>query len=489
MIFKVKKRNGKIVEVSDTQIIELSKTHSFERMAPVLGLSYGSLNGIINSNKIPVCRDIDRYYIDPQFLLSELKTKSVSEIARELNVPQTRIKWMLKSHNLMDKYYEVKKERSLPKFNFNYFETIDTEEKAYWLGFLFADGCVRKSSKNPNHNSYSIILALQRRDLNHIKKFKKAVESTKNIRYESSNKSYSMHLVSTKMFDDLNKLGCVQRKSLILDWPKGVPDNLMRHFIRGYFDGDGCLSIIHNPHKSYSVSFVSSEIFLNKLRFFLNKELKVTLKNVSKINPDKKYGTINFSKYSDMRIILDYLYKDSNIYLNRKYSRYLKFLKYKLKKEFRRDDITGSKIIELSKKLSLNEIATHFNTSETVLYKYLKKDEQWNNYKQIQVSKSKYTPIQISCEEILNMYKCNTIKQIGLQINQTTTAVLNFLRKNGYYNQYKLIKMNKRPSKITDKEIIDVWDSTIRNAAKKLGMSEITLGKIIRKRNIKKREV
>ena len=109
--------------------------------------------------------------------------------------------------------------------NHNTFEIIDTEEKAYWLGFLYADGCI---SKNQN----IIQIALKRADKTHLEKFREFIGNTNNkITYSKNTKSYRFCFNSKKIKQDLIKLGCIPAKSLTLKFPteKQIPKDLIRH--------------------------------------------------------------------------------------------------------------------------------------------------------------------------------------------------------------------------------------------------------------------
>ena len=119
--------------------------------------------------------------------------------------------------------------------NFNYFKFIDTEQKAYWLGVLYADGCV---SKKNNSLRFSSI------DKEWIEAYKKDLEYNGPINIEhrhNFNKNiYKVTMYSERLVDSLISYGCVERKSLVLKFPD-LPESLIPHFIRGYFDGDGCV--------------------------------------------------------------------------------------------------------------------------------------------------------------------------------------------------------------------------------------------------------
>lgn len=219
------------------------------------------------------------------------------------------------------------------KYNcdYDFFETIDSEEKAYWLGYLYADGCIMKRHKN------SFITKLCSIDFEHIEKFKQSLQSNHKIHYfqpssiNYNNKIYCCQKVSEirinsyKLANDLIKLGCVSRKSLILEFPNynQVPEYLMKHFIRGYFDGDG--AILFKENFDYRMTFLGTYNFLFKLNLFLGQngfDYQKIRKTVSKIY-EIKYTTRN-------RLIkfINYLYKDAVLYLDRKYNKAIELLNY-----------------------------------------------------------------------------------------------------------------------------------------------------------------
>lgn len=110
-----------------------------------------------------------------------------------------------------------------------------TAEKAYWIGFLLADGCVSDDR---------ICLALQQSDIGHVEKFRRFVcGEFYSIKLTSSNNACNLRFVSHKMAADLARYGIVPRKSLTGDFAVGVTDDFMWHYLRGFFDGDGSVHI------------------------------------------------------------------------------------------------------------------------------------------------------------------------------------------------------------------------------------------------------
>ncbi len=205
--------------------------------------------------------------------------------------------------------------------NEDYFKTINTPEKAYWLGFIAADGCVCRTE-----GRYRTRIGLSKKDENHIEKFKKAIRSNHKL-YFYKKESVHLCIYSRRMFFDLNNKGIVPRKSLILEYPDNLSKELNRHFIRGYFDGDGCISL--NKKREYSIYFCSGSFeFLRRLSCILLEEAKIKTK--CKINKNRdRVPFFVFSSSKDMKKIFDYMYGDvdSDIYLERKFKRFLECVK------------------------------------------------------------------------------------------------------------------------------------------------------------------
>jgi hypothetical protein len=203
-------------------------------------------------------------------------------------------------------------------FDENYFETIDTEEKAYWLGFIYADGNVFIK------NGYRLTIGLQVQDYTHLLKFIKAIQSNHQLYfYTGPTNNILVRLVinSKKLCEDLIKLKCTPCKSLTLKFPteEQVPISLMRHFIRGYFDGDGCL-YTNIKHKT-NLSLVGNFQFLTQYNDFLYRNLNIPHRKIDK-HTDNCYQVAHHAT-NTVLLLANYLYKDATIYLDRKFDKYL----------------------------------------------------------------------------------------------------------------------------------------------------------------------
>lgn len=247
------------------------------------------------------------------------------DIAKKYNINPSAVCFLLNKFGI-----ERRDAKNKSKFilNHNYFNEINSSEKAYWLGFIFADGFVTK-------NKY-IGIALSNKDENHLEKFKKAIESNHIIHtYKCDEKSYSnpdnfyskIIFKSEIMSNVLKKYGCIEQKSLKLKFPN-IEKQYYKDFIRGYFDGDGSFSF---SHKNYDFKIVGTREFLIEIINILNKELNL---NMTEENLYKRYKNDKNTFYTSIGNktktlqFLNYIYEDSNIYLDRKYKKYLDFLKF-----------------------------------------------------------------------------------------------------------------------------------------------------------------
>lgn len=215
--------------------------------------------------------------------------------------------------------------------NKTYFDKINTEEKAYFLGFLYADGCNTMNSVKiqVSETDKDILLKLRNRINSNCKILpcKPSIVKNGNKSYISK-KSYVLWLNSRYLCNKLLERGCMPRKTFKLIFPKSriLPKKLIRHFIRGYFDGDGSMCADKNK-KGSKFYLIGRKAFCLEIKSILEKYLKIelTFKKYGK----QKYWTIHCGSIPNIKKILDYLYLDAKIYLNRKYKKYKYFVKFK----------------------------------------------------------------------------------------------------------------------------------------------------------------
>ena len=229
--------------------------------------------------------------------------------------------------------------KRLYTLNEEIFNQINSQEKAYWFGFLCADGSIHKSCTN----QYVIQCKLSLNDINHLEKMKLFFETnkplyinTKNNKssYNKNSKSVNFSLSSKQIYLDLEKYGCTPNKSLTLQFPK-LKDELIPHFIRGYFDGDGSVFPVKTKSKfrklNLGINFIGTlditQNILNIINNILGSNIKVQIEKRT-INPVYYFST-NFS-YEKGLLIYNYLYKDATIYLDRKKLKFEEILQQQL---------------------------------------------------------------------------------------------------------------------------------------------------------------
>ena len=194
--------------------------------------------------------------------------------------------------------------------NSNVFEKIDTEEKAYWLGFLYADGYV-----DPERGE--IILGLADKDKEHIDKFRFFLETNASYKDKINNqkKPYRFfRLYDKKLCEDLEKQGLYRKKSLTLEPKMIIPNEFLIAWSRGLFDGDGSIFPQKNSKNSirYRIDLMGTEPILNYV---------MNLWQISKkLDRNRTIPKFVVAGKREVNRILHLLYDDATIYLDRKYN-------------------------------------------------------------------------------------------------------------------------------------------------------------------------
>lgn len=252
--------------------------------------------------------------MSPQNLKSHLNSLIRLEAAyQEWLIEKNHIRKLAIKHKTkptsLTKYIKEKGHR-LESINIHMFDDIDTEEKAYWLGFLFADGSIDK-------NRPILELSLKLSDQGHLQKFKNFLESSNNIVTDSFRCRFTC---GNKHFvDRLIQLGCTPKKSFTIEYPN-IPKHLNKHFIRGFFDGDGCITR-KDGYLIWNCASLAcgSKNFMESVKTLLTIEVNcINLKIYTK-KPNLHNLPFNQGNYKKLAV---WLYENSKIYLDRKYDRY-----------------------------------------------------------------------------------------------------------------------------------------------------------------------
>ena len=271
-----------------------------------------------------------------EYLGTPEEERSLTKVGEKYGVRRQTI-----SKYLKDMGIEVVNYQNRARLDETVFDSMDTEEQFYWLGFLYADGNISKIG-----NRLELTLALK--DIDHLEKFRNFLKLTTEIKTVLRNGHYACRLYvrNKHLWGTLNNLGCVPCKSLILEFPKKeiFKNNKMfiLHFIRGYVDGDGCLSYYWNKqHTSINtqVSIVSTESFLNSIKkLFGNKHGYIH--NKSSKDWENKAYQLTFNG-AIARKFARYLYEKATIYMQRKYEKYLYFCRLEEESSLRKSSKIG----------------------------------------------------------------------------------------------------------------------------------------------------
>lgn len=278
-----------------------------------------------------------------------LQGNSARKIAILLNEKRHTISYQLKKMSI----YKPQKQT----INVDFFKKIDTEIKAYWLGYIWADGCVVDSSNNKNEYVYRMSLASI--DYEHLLKFanifdKKIytrINKTTNVcNHETT--IYRVDLTNKEIYQDLLNLDIQINKSYststnILDF---IPNELKCHFVRGVFDGDGSI-VKDNINNSRSKFSIAGQLdILEKIQTLLISDINIHKTIIGK-KPHGEVYQLQCGGLNQINKIYRYLYRFASIYLERKKNKFEEILKTPWQKKKLSFTNIHNLIISLSKKI------------------------------------------------------------------------------------------------------------------------------------------
>lgn len=210
---------------------------------------------------------------------------------------------------------------------------IDDEFKAYMLGYIVTDGSISK----PKSSTENRQLNVTSKDFEFIEMLNNKITPTKKI-YEQKG-CYSVISNNQEDIKFLMDLGLTNNKTYTVGFNYGVKEHLLKHYLRGLFDGDGCVYISKTKSKKDGIerlleymyiSFTSgSEKFANELSDFLKDigiESKINLDSRRK-NLENKTYYVCIKKTKHVRKFFDYIYDDAHLFLQRKKNVFDEFYK------------------------------------------------------------------------------------------------------------------------------------------------------------------
>ncbi len=271
-----------------------------------------------------------------EYLNTPENLRSLTKLGEKYGVKRQTI-----SKHLKQRGFDIINYQNRSRLNVNAFDDMKSEEQYYWLGFMYADG-------NISSTGYRIEIGLSIKDLEHLEKFRKFLNLETPIRTGIDKKGFGFCHLSVRnkhMWKTLNNLGCIPCKSLTLKFPKIKIFNNNKinilHFIRGYVDGNGCLTYYKNSKGfiNTEVSLVGTKEFLEKIKLIFGNQHGY-IQNKSCKNWENKAYSLTFSG-AIARKFARFLYEKATIYINRKYEKYLYFCRLEEESSLRKSSKIG----------------------------------------------------------------------------------------------------------------------------------------------------
>ena len=239
--------------------------------------------------------------------------ETLKNIGEKFDVSRTVIKRVLEEQNI-----QLRKKTLKHKGNYQIFNNIDNPEKAYWLGFLAADGCNYQGKQNA-----TILINIHQKDREQLEKFLNFCQFDHKIYdyiatdgFSNSTPMCKIQIYNVEMSNDLIKYGVPPKKSLILK-PPSIEKQYYLPYICGYFDGDGSIYKT-SQYNNYSLSIQGTKEILE----WINSILNISEKLETRYNNGKNSYYIRCGGTNKPYNILKQLYNSCETHLNRKYKLY-----------------------------------------------------------------------------------------------------------------------------------------------------------------------
>lgn len=254
-------------------------------------------------------------------------------IAKKLGINPKSMYYYIKKYSLIQK-----NKQRIVHCNDSYFNNIDSEEKAYLLGFFLADGYVSEKRRICLNNSIDDISFLELFQ-KEVCKDSKIIILNKQLGAKFRKPQCVLRISSQEMYDTLVykydiKPNKTQDKTFKFNFDL-IPRELHRHFIRGFFDGDGSISFdLKGNSFNFNFSFVmTSVLFTNQIGLIFENTFDIKSRVREQQGKTTNWFTLAFSYnrnvYPKIKLIYEYFYKDSNHFLERKKIKFEKYLEYR----------------------------------------------------------------------------------------------------------------------------------------------------------------
>lgn len=334
---------------------------------------------------------------------------SSEDIAKQLNIASSTVLRNLTKNNITIRSNSESKRTY--KINQNFFENIDNEIKAYYLGFLISDGCVSK-----NNNDISIrISPIDKHILEEI-----SMEIYGENLVYTKDDHVGLRVSSKKWKEDLIKLDCIPNKTFLTKFPN-INEEFYSHFIRGLIDGDGSVLNYKNP----LISLTGTEELLYKIDEIIKKTLNLQgciYKPKKYLKNEKNITYLQYKGFFKCKALGEWLYHNSNFKLKRKYESFLNMLNNNIKYESTHFSYTEEQKI-INKFLdgqSINEISNNTNEYYSSIKKIIERNIPENHgsidiitYKDIPLTKSFIKSCSLEEKQNIKSYLLDYFKHFG----------------------------------------------------------------------------
>lgn len=309
----------------DKQIIieEYLNGMSILKLSKKYEIPYKQIQKILNENQITIRGGRKKIQLSEEQLEQlriDVEENNLYDKDLELKyqIDITTIQRIMRENNIK----RPNKNKINRKIKSNYFSILDSPEKAYWIGFLFTDGSVDAPSGN---KSARIRISLQVNDKEILDKLKETLCIESKLIYDKrDNKhTYSLEFMDNQIYYDLNQYGIIPNKTYktqSLPFDK-IPEEYISAFLLGLFDGDGCLT--YSKNYSTDVTFGFTSYYENICKDFQKEINKLINKPTAGSRIFTSAWHVNWRGRLQVLKILDILYKNCPIHLERKYQKYL----------------------------------------------------------------------------------------------------------------------------------------------------------------------
>lgn len=323
----IRNRNGHFTgkflkDLSNEEKQQIKQDYLNGLSAKNIGDKYGwskkSILTVLNNLGVDTSKHNTLSQEEEQFIVDNYHNASGTQLSKIFNVSNSLIQSVWMKHGLKGK------RNSCYVLDEHYFSDIDTPAKAYFLGFLASDGCLWRDDYR-----FLVKLQLQQRDKHILELFSQEIKTNKPLIKSHSGSQFCIEVCSETMFKDLVKLGLTPRKTQVYQLQVLEHEELMPHFLRGFFDGDGCITFNQKKKveellpSDFTVTITGATLATQTICDYL-KEQQLSPARYDVTANKYNFGcyTIEFTNNQSIYEFLTYIYKDAGKYcLKRKQDR------------------------------------------------------------------------------------------------------------------------------------------------------------------------